>query len=190
MIDPRQQYEQNSTVYDSISEQVEQTTSYFDSASRPEQEMLLNQAVSFALISAQTSVEIHEKGYLNALEATDFNEIEEGLLEPGVNYYKNKAKYIYHNMTEPDYDMVLDLYDAGKIDEMHRAIADEFMGVSTRKAAYAMAKCVTTDKMCVDTHVAQRANIDPDDIYNGVVVDKYEAQCDEITAQWPDLHEE
>jgi thermostable 8-oxoguanine DNA glycosylase len=190
MIDPRQQYEQNSTVYDSISEQVEQTTSYFDSASRPEQEMLLNQAVTFALISAQTSVEIHEKGYLNALEATDFNEIEEGLLDAGVNYYRNKAKYIFHNMTEPDYDMVLDLYDEGRINEMHRAIADEFKGVSTRKAAYAMAKVVTTDKMCIDTHVAQRAGIEPDDIYNGVVVEKYEQQCDEIIEQWPDLYDD
>jgi len=190
MIDPREQYEQNRAVYNSISEQVEQTTSYFDSATRPEQKILLNQAVSFALISAQTSVENHEKGYLNVLNATSFEQIEDGLLDAGVNYYRNKAKYIFHNMTEPDYELVLDHYDAGDLDKMHRAIADEFKGVSTRKAAYAMANAVTTEKMCVDTHVAQRAGIDPDEIYNGVVVDKYEQQCDEIIAQWPDLHDE
>jgi len=189
MIDPVTQYERNADVYDHISEQVQNTTDYFAQAPRAEQRMLLNQAVTFALISAQTSVPIHEKGYLNALEASDFNEIEDGLLDAGVNYYRNKAKYIYYNMTEPDYEHVLDLYDEGRINEMHRAIADEFKGVSTRKAAYAMAKVVTTDKMCIDTHVAQRAGIEPDEIYNGVVVDKYEQQCDEIIEQWPDLRE-
>jgi len=186
---PVNHYEQNRDVYDHISEQVQQTTDYFAQADRPEQRLLLNQAVTFALISAQTSVPIHEKGYLNALEASDFEEIEQGLLDAGVNYYRNKAKYIFYNMTEPDYEHILDLYDEGRIDEMHRAIADEFKGVSTRKAAYAMAKVVTTDKMCIDTHVAQRAGIEPDEIYNGVVVDKYEAQCDDIIEQWPDLRE-
>jgi hypothetical protein len=53
-----------------------------------------------------------------------------------------------------------------------------------------MAKVVTTDKMCIDTHVAQRAGIEPDDIYNGVVVEKYEQQCDEIIEQWPDLYDD
>jgi len=190
MKDPVDHYEQNRDVYDHISEQVQQTTGYFAQADRPEQRLLLNQAVTFALISAQTSVPIHEKGYLNALEASDFNELEDGLLDAGVNYYRNKAKYIFHNMTEPDYEMVLDLYDDGRINEMHRAIADEFKGVSIRKAAYAMAKVVTTDKMCIDTHVAQRAGIEPDEIYNGVVVDKYEAQCDEVIDNWPELRED
>jgi thermostable 8-oxoguanine DNA glycosylase len=187
---PVNHYEQNRDVYDRISEQVQQTTDYFAQAGRPEQKLLLNQAVTFALISAQTSVPIHEKGYLNALEASDFEEIEQGLLDAGVNYYRNKAKYIFHNMTEPDYEMVLDLYDDGRIDEMHRAIADEFKGVSTRKAAFAMAKVVTTDKMCLDTNVCQRAGIEPDEIYNGVVVDKYEKQCQSVKDQWPDLHDE
>jgi thermostable 8-oxoguanine DNA glycosylase len=190
MRDPREQYEQNRTVYDNISEQVEQTTSHFAAASRTEQKLLLNRAVAFALISSQTAVEQHEKGYLNALEASDFTELEQGLLDAGVNYYRNKAKYLFYNMTEPDYERVLDLYDAGEMDKMHRAIADEFKGVSTRKAAFAMAKVVTTDKMCLDTNVCQRAGIEPDEIYNGVVVDTYEQQCQSIKDQWPDLHDE
>jgi thermostable 8-oxoguanine DNA glycosylase len=183
MNDPVTHYERHSDVYDHISEQVEQTTDYFANAPRAEQKMLLNQAVTFALISAQTSVDIHERGYLNVLRASDRQEIEDALLEPGVNYYKNKARYIFHNMTEPDYDHILDLYDEGRIDEMHRAIADQFKGVSTRKSAYAMAKVITTDKMCIDTHIAQFAGFEPDDIYNGVVVDKYEAQCQEVLEQ-------
>jgi hypothetical protein len=53
-----------------------------------------------------------------------------------------------------------------------------------------MAKVVTTDKMCLDTNVCQRAGIEPDEIYNGVVVDKYEKQCQSVKDQWPDLHDE
>lgn len=186
MRDPRTQYEQHRDVYDHISEQVQQTTSYFATASRAEQKALLNRAVSFALISTQTNVTLHEAGYLNALQASDFNELEQGLLDAGVNYYRSKAKYLFYNLTEPDYERVLDLYDDDKIDEMHRAIADEFKGVSIRKAAYAMAKVVTTDKCCVDTHIAQFMGLDDDEIYNGVVVEKYENQVQELYDMIPD----
>lgn len=189
MIDPVTQYERNADVYDHISEQVQATTDYFAQAPRAEQRMLLNQAVTFALISAQTSVPIHEKGYINVLNVSDQTNIADALLDAGVNYYKNKARYIFYNLSEPDYDRVLDLYDEGKLDEMHRAIADEFLGVSIRKSAYAMAKVVTTEKMCLDTHVCQRAGIDKDDIYNGIVVDRYEQQCQQVKDQWPELHE-
>jgi thermostable 8-oxoguanine DNA glycosylase len=189
MRDPETHYDEHRPVYDHISEQVEQTTQAFAEAPRQEQAVMLNKAVTFALISAQTQVRNHEAGYLNAIQATDPDEIREGLLDGGVNYYKNKAGYILHNISEADYDRILDHYDDGEIDAMHRAIADECKGVSLRKAAFAMAKVVTTDKGCLDTHVAQQAGIEPDEIYNGVVVDKYEQQWDQIEAQWPDLSE-
>lgn len=188
--DPVAHYEANRAVYDQISEQVDRTAEHFANAPRAQQKVLLNQAVSFALISAQTSVPIHEKGYLNALQATDTDQIESGLLDAGVNYYRNKASYIFHNLTEADFDRILDLYDAGQIDQMHRAIADECKGVSTRKAGFAMALMVTPEKACIDTHIAQQAGLEPDEIYNGVVVDKYEQQCDEIFGQWPELESE
>jgi thermostable 8-oxoguanine DNA glycosylase len=190
MADPRTHYEENSAIYDQIGEQVEQTTDYFASAPRPKQKILLNKAVTFALISTQTSVDIHERGYLNALDATSADELRDGLLDAGVNYYRNKAKYIMYNLSEPDYDRILNRYDAGDMDAMHRAIADECKGVSTRKAGFVMALTVTTDKMCVDTHVAQHAGLDADSIYNGVVIEKYEQQCDKIASQWPALQDE
>jgi len=73
------------------------------------------------------------------------------------------------------------------IDAMHRALADECKGVGLRKAGFALALCVTGDKMCIDTHVAQQAGLGPDEIYNGVVVDRYEDQCTTILGHWPDL---
>lgn len=187
MLDPITQYERNRDVYDEISDQIESTHERFAQAPRHEQKIMLNKAVTFALISAQTDVTIHERGYLRALDADSFTGIEEAFLDAGVNYYRNKAKYVMHNVEQADFDAILDLYDEGRIDAMHRAIADECKGVSTRKAGFAMALAVTSDKMCIDTHVAQRAGIDPDDIYNGVVVDRYEQQCDEVLANWPDL---
>jgi thermostable 8-oxoguanine DNA glycosylase len=180
------QYRQNKDVYDEIANNVRTTVETFEEADRELQEILLHRAVSFALISAQTSVPIHEKGYLNVVDETQYGDIEEGLYEAGVNYYRNKSKYILHNMTEPDYDRVLDHYENGEIDKMHRAIADEFKGVGLRKAAYAMAKVVTTDKCCVDTHIAQFIGLETDEIYNGVVVDKYENQCQRLIDKVPD----
>lgn len=188
-IDPLDHYEANRDVYDHIQQKVESTSNFFARAPRPMQKMLLNMGVTWSLISIETRVELHERGYLNAIQVTDDSEetFQEALLSAGVNYYKNKASYIVHNLTQPDYDMVLDHYDDGDLDAMHRAIRDEFKGVGLRKAGFAMANAVTPQKMCVDRHVASLAGLSDDEIYEGVVVDKYEAQCDAIKAQWPQL---
>lgn len=179
----RAHYERNRDAYDSIRAQVLRTTSFFDYAPRSVQAELLDHGVTFALISAQTPVSIHEAGYENTLGLTDQSDIADGLLDAGVNYYKSKARYIHHNRTNVSYGEILDHYEAGDISAMHRAIADECLGVGLRKAAYAMAKVVTTDKMCVDTHIMQFAGIDEDEVYNGVVVDKYEQQCQMVLDQ-------
>jgi thermostable 8-oxoguanine DNA glycosylase len=185
-------YRANKQVYDRLSDHVEATTSVFADAPRNVQTDLLHRAVTFALISAQTSVELHEHGYLDVMNEahTDRQALERALLENGVNYYKNKARYIHHNATAVNYDAILSHYDSGDIDAMHRAIADRCLGVGLRKAGFAMALVVTTEKACLDTHVAQMAGIDSDDIYNGVVVEKYEDQWDTILNQWPELSDQ
>lgn len=194
-IDPVAHYEANRDVYDHIQNRIEATSDFFASAPRPVQKVLLNKAVTWSLISVETAVELHEHGYLNVLQVPKLtvNAVQDALLDAGVNYYRNKASYILHNLTEPDYDMVLDHYDdycngnASAIHRMHRAIRDEFKGVGLRKAGFAMANAVTPQKMCVDRHVANLAGLDADEIYTGVVVDRYEQQCQDIMAQWPEL---
>jgi endonuclease III len=189
---PYEHYRRNQDIYDRIHEHVEATTDAFATASRTRQSDLLNRAVTFALISSQTRISRHERGYLNVVDLDEMRRdtVAHALRAHAVNYHKNKARYIMHNRTEPDTARVLDAYSVGNLDAMHRAIQDEYLGVGLRKAGFAMALTVSTDKMCVDTHVAQMAGIEPDDIYNGVVVDRYETQCERIRQQWPTLADE
>lgn len=179
-LEPLEQYRTNEQIYDRIADSITSTREYFLDAPRPEQKVLLNQAVTFALISAQTSVPIHEKGYLGVLQASSRDEIRDALLDAGVNYYKNKARYIAHNVHDADTDRVIDLIESGENLQALRATQEEFMGVGTRKGAYALAKLGVPGMMCIDTHVAQASGIEPDDIYSGVVPEKYVAQCERI----------
>lgn len=192
---PVDHYEANRAVYDRINRKVETTTEVFSEADRDMQRELLDRAVTFALISPETRVEYHEKGYLNVMERHESDEpltrdaVEQALLSANVNYYKNKARYIVHNQSEPDKEAILDLYDADRLDEMHRMIRDEYLGVGLRKAGFAMALAVTPEKACLDSHVAQISGISDENIYNGVVVEKYENQWDTILDSWPQLAE-
>lgn len=185
-VDPVRQYESNRDVYDYIQTRLDRVYDYFERAPRRERAALLEQSVAFAVLSVQTRVDKHEKGFISYRESLTQDDMEDALLDSGVNYYKNKAKYLFHNMTEPDYGLILDHIDAGDLDQAHRAIADECMGVGTRKAAFSMANVVTDEKACIDTHVAQYMGLEREDIYDGVVVEKYEAQIDQFLEQVPD----
>jgi hypothetical protein len=77
--------------------------------------------------------------------------------------------------------------DEGAYDTAQRLIADEFLGVGLSKAAYAMGKLGCGEKLCIDRHVAEAAGIDPDDQYQGTVVDRYDAPCDRVDAAFPEL---
>jgi len=190
--DPVDHYRRNEPLYDLIEQRLDAVYDAFERADRPTQRSVLDKAVTFALISAQTSVDLHERAYIETHDTSlvDHDTIADRLLDAGANYYKNKASYIVHNRTQADYDAVLDHYDAGRIDRMHRVLADECKGVGLRKAGFALALAVTGRKCCIDTHVAQQAGVGPEEIYTGVVVDRYEAQCDHIFEQWDRLRSE
>lgn len=185
-MDVADHYQQNEPVYDHIDARLQSLYNSFADASRPTQRLMLQRSLTFAVTSVQTAVNNHERGYCNSIGQHEQDTIADGLLDAGVNYYKNKARYIFHNLTEPNYDRILDEYDAGRLDAMHRAIADECLGVGLRKAGFTMAMVVTDEKLCIDTHVAQFMDLDPDDVYDGVVVEKYEQQCDEFIDSLPD----
>ena len=186
--DPVAQFIRHRRQYRRIQDNLQNTYDYFDRVGRDRRAELLNRAVTFALISAQCGVAQHEAGYVNVIGDADADRsIGAALRDAGVNFWRNKARYIEHNHTEPDVDRVLDHYADGRIDQMHRAIADEYLGVGLRKAAFAMALCVTDQKLCIDTHVAESAGLDADSVYNGVVVDRYERQCEQVLDQYPRL---
>lgn len=118
---------------------------------------------------------------------TVWDELANALRTAGVNYANNKAAYIVRNSIEPDYETIFARWDEGAYDQAHRLIADEFLGVGLAKGAYAMGKLGCEEKLCIDRHVAAAAGIDQDNLYQGVVVDRYEAQCDRVEAAFPEL---
>lgn len=52
-----------------------------------------------------------------------------------------------------------------------------------------MGKLGCKEKLCIDLHVAAASGIDPDDLYQEPVVERYEAQCDRVEAAFPELAE-
>lgn len=185
-MDVADHYRENEPVYDHIDARLQSLYESFASASRAEQRMMLQRSLTFAVTSVQTAVRNHEQGYCASIGQHRQSDIADGLLDAGVNYYKNKAKYIFHNLSEPDYDRILNEYEAGNLDKCHRAIADECLGVGLRKAGFTMAMVMTDEKLCLDTHVRQFMGLEEGDIYSGVVVEKYEAQCDRFIDSLPD----
>lgn len=118
-----------------------------------------------------------------------WDELADELRTAGVNYANNKAAYIIRNSIEPDYEKIFARWDEGAYDRAHRLIADNFLGVSLSKGAYAMGKLGCEEKLCIDRHVAVAAGIDLDDLYKGSVVKRYEEQCNHVEAAFPELSE-
>lgn len=128
-----------------------------------------------------------EEVFTRALAA--WEDMAETLRAAGVNYANNKAAYIVRNCVEPDYETIFDQWDDGAYDQVHRRIAEEFLGVGLSKGAYAMGKLGCAEKLCIDRHVASAAGIASEDLYRGPVVERYEEQCDRVEAAFPDLSE-
>lgn len=170
---PTDQYHTHQELYDSIDSSLKATYERFMSASSPRQAVMLNKAVSFALISAQTTVDKHEKGYAGVVESVDADEIRESLLSAGVNYYKNKASYILHNMTEADHTAVVSRLEAEDYEGALKAVTEEYKGVAMAKGSFALAMLGTPNMACIDSHMARYMDMDPDDVYGGVVPEKY-----------------
>lgn len=179
---PIAQYRRHSNVYDSIADSVEETRQAFLDAPRRLQRIMLQQATTFALLSTQTAVEKHETGYLNVLEAGAHGQesLADVIRDSGVNYCNNKARYILHNLSEADADRVIDHIEAGNQADALGAINDEFMGVGMAKGAYSLAKLGVPEMACIDTHVSQFLGIDQEDIYTGVVPEKYLDQVSQL----------
>lgn len=168
-------YEQHREEYMRIEQRLDKLNEKFLAASQQKQRRLLLDSYIFAVISVQTPVEIHE----NAFEQVKQGEEYEDALS-SVNYWKNKVDYI--RQTEVKFetiDHVIKQLEKGNTDAAHRMIADNFKGVSTVKAAFTLAMLGFKTKACVDTNILTALDIDRDEMYNGVVIKKYNEFVDE-----------
>lgn len=179
----RDDYSQIESRLSDVREKVE--TSDMDTAVR-----MLQVSHSFAVLSVQTPVDVHERAFTNLWQnvgVTDsYDDIAEAINE--CNYYKNKARYILDSFQrKEDWKEVVELLRAGEIDKAHKMILDEFLGVGTVKAPFTLAMLGYTEKMCIDTNVANVVGLEEKP--NTVVVDKYESICESVREMFPLLQE-
>lgn len=191
------QYERHQGVYDAIEDKLTRIREVIETGPREVAETMLFLADTYALISAQTSVDAHELGFVRVVHAESMAEVREVLEETRANegstaimYYNNKADFIEYNIKYVDYGHHLDLFRNGKIDELHRRKLDEVKGVQMNKAGFSLAMCGVTEKMCVDANVARFFGLDPDnvdDVPSTVVVDRWDQFCKDLRRRAPTL---
>jgi len=148
---------------------------------------MLQQSHSFAVISVQTPVDIHEDSFVKLWDNDNPLENMDDALS-SVNYRNNKADYITHSLTHGHlWANVVDMIEAGNIDEAHKYVLDNFKGVGPAKAPFTFSMLGFTEKMCIDANVINAMGMD--EHVNTVVVDKYEAICQKLREKMPTLNE-
>lgn len=181
-------YRRNTETYDEISDRLDATRESFLSADKSTQIRMLQKSHSFAVISVQTPVHIHEEAFTQLWASDDpLDVIDEAMAS--VNYRNNKTDYITHSMTHGHlWADVADMLEAGRLDEAHKFVLDEFKGVGPAKAPFTFAMLGFTEKACIDANVIRAMGLD--DHVSTVVVEKYDAIVDSLRDKMPTLKSE
>jgi thermostable 8-oxoguanine DNA glycosylase len=179
-------YRQNKSEYSEISERLDQTRKTFKEADTAEQIRMLQQSHSFAVISVQTPVEIHEDSFKKLwANDTPLENIEDAL--SSVNYRNNKADYIRHSLTHGHlWANVVDMIKNDNIDKAHKYVLDNFKGVGPAKSPFTLAMLGFKQKMCIDANIINAMGMD--EHVTTVVVDKYESICSKLREKMPTLN--
>lgn len=135
--------------------------------------MLLD-SYTFALLSIQTPVPIHEDAwqqYMNGVEPRNAFE--------KLNYRFNKEKYLNYTKGLSLY-IFEDILTEFSPNHLHKKILDNFKGVGTIKSSFTMSMLGFTSKICIDANLINYFGLNREDIYTGKVVKKYEKQCSKL----------
>jgi len=162
-------YREHRTQYKQIEKNLETVNKKFRSGDREQQRRMLLDSYIFGVLSVQTPVPIHESAFRQIKNGED---LENAM--SSVNYWRNKSAYIRETEVKfEEIDCAIELLLNDKVDAAHRHVADHFKGVSTVKAAFTIAMLGFTEKACTDTNVLTAADMDREDAYTGVVIEKY-----------------
>lgn len=181
-------YRKNRDTYDMIDTRLFKTRKRFLDVSRDEQITMLQKSHSFAVISVQTPVNIHEEAFteLWGRGVITQNHTKEAL--SSVNYKNNKTDYIMHSMShEGLWYEVCDMLENNEIDTAHKFILDNFKGVGPAKAPFVLSMLGFEEKMCIDTNIVKAFDLDGH--ATTVVVEKYEKLCQSIRDKMPTMRD-
>lgn len=178
-------YRRNSDEYAEIEAQLERTREAFLSADSSEQVRMLQKSHSFAAISVQTPVHIHEKAFTALWENDEpLENLEDALTS--VNYRNNKAEYIKHSITNGHlWADVADMLENGELDRAHKFTLDTFKGVGPAKVPFTFAMLGFTEKACIDANMVNLFGLEKH--ISTVVVEKYDAIVESLRDKMPTL---
>lgn len=147
---------------------------------------MLQKSHAFAVISVQTPVSVHEKAFRNLFAngaPQSLDEVRDSI--KSCNYFKQKSRYVWDSLQRSDdWKEVARMLVKGELDDAHKFILDEFMGVGPAKAPFVLSMLGFTEKMCVDTNVMQAVDAERP---TTVVVEKYENIVSDIMSHFPTL---
>jgi len=176
-------YRNNREVYNRIQTKLSETKEKFLTGDRDTQITMLQKSHSFAVISVQTPVHIHESAFRKLWSGNDI----ETALE-SVNYNNQKVEYIKHSFKNSDmWGHVSDLLESGDIDIAHKYILDNFKGVGPAKAPFVLSMLGFDEKMCIDTNIVNAFGLDGH--ATTVVVNKYDSLCQSLRDKLPTMRE-
>lgn len=181
-------YRRNANDYAEIEDRLERTREAFLSSPKDEQIRMLQKSHSFAVISVQTPVHIHEDAFTSLWENdTPLADLEDAL--SSVNYLNQKNEYITHSLENGHlWARVVSMLESGEIDAAHKFILDEMKGVGPAKAPFTLAMLGFTEKACIDANVINAMGLDKH--VSTVVVEKYDAIVESLRDKMPTLKEE
>lgn len=171
--------------YQEIDTRLDKTRETFLSADRSEQIRMLQKSHSFAVISVQTPVHIHEQAFTQLWENdTPVQDLDSAL--ESVNYKNNKADYIRHSINNAHmWADVTDILENGNIDKAHKFVLDNMKGVGPAKAPFTLAMLGFKQKACIDANVIKAMGLD--EHVNTVVVEKYDSIVESLRDKTPTL---
>ena len=165
-------YENHKDEYREIEQDLSDVKDKFLNTDKETQKSMLINSFEFAVISIQTIVDRHEQAFK---DLKDGKGIDEAL--SSVVYKNQKKDWIIRTRLKKDkINKVVELLNNGQIDKAHRFMIDEFVGVSTVKAAFTLCMLGFTEKACIDTNILSFLD-GSIEVYDGVVVEKYDNFC-------------
>jgi thermostable 8-oxoguanine DNA glycosylase len=180
-------FRNNQEEYQEIDTRLDETRETFLSVERSEQIRMLQKSHSFAVISVQTPVDIHEEAFMSLWENdTPIADLESSL--QSVNYKNNKANYIRHSINNGHlWADVTCMLENDNIDKAHKFVLDNMKGVGPAKAPFTLAMLGFKEKACIDANIVDVMGLE--EHVSTVVVEKYDNIVEEFRNQMPTLKE-
>jgi|APHM01.1.fsa_nt_gi hypothetical protein len=161
----------------------------FMEASMSEKVLMLQKSHAFSVISIQARVQEHEQAF-KQLFANGLPHTEQEILNSidNVIYYNNKASYIWDSLTNgKEWEKIARLLMNDDVDKAHKRMIDNIRGLSTVKAPFCLAMLGFTEKMCIDTNIANLMGIEKP---TTVVIERYNQTVESLKSKFQTLVKE